>query len=68
MNYFDKNGQILFVSQGLGLNEWGTFRKNPRTMGHHRVKSPMMPMVATMEEAQRNLDAYAKKNGLKPSE
>lgn len=67
LNYLDKQGNKIFVSCGLGLKEYGTFRKS-NAGGLHRVKSPMMPMVESDEEAQMNLDKWAKKNNLKKAE
>ena len=64
--YIDAQGRVLFVSAGLG-DEYGTFWRSA-SGGLHRVKSPAMPMVASREEAQRNLDAWAEKKGLKPVE
>lgn len=60
--YLHENGRELFVSNGLG-SEYGTFWRSEKG-GLHRVKSPDMPMVATREEAQANLDAWAAKKGL----
>ena len=65
--YLDEKGRELFVSAGLGGNEYGTFWCS-HTGGMHRVKSPAMPMVATREEAQANLDTWAEKKGLHPAE
>lgn len=62
MNYLDKKGNEIFVSTGLG-SAYGTFRKS-KNCGLHRVKSPSMPMTSSKEEAQDNLDLWAKKNGL----
>ena len=62
MKYLDKKGNEIFVSTGLG-SEYGTFRKS-KNGGLHRAKSPSMPMVSSREEAQENLDAWARKNGL----
>ncbi|MCL4440447.1 MAG: hypothetical protein M1609_07630 [Firmicutes bacterium] len=65
--YLDKNGKVIFVSDGLWSSgdekEYGTFWESV-SGGHHRVKTQAMPMVASQEEAQRNLDAWAEKNGL----
>lgn len=69
--YLDKNGRIIFVDHGLwsksGETEYGTFWQSA-SGGHHRVKTQAMPMVTSREEAQRNLDAWAEKNGLQPVE
>lgn len=61
--YLDKQGNEVFVSAGLGLSQYGTFRRSTAG-GLHRVKSPMMPMIGSREEAQKNLDIWAKKNNL----
>lgn len=63
----DHNGRELFVSQGLWGDKWGVFYRRTASGGLHRVKSPALPMVATREEAERNLAAYlAKKKGVTP--
>ncbi|MFL0197327.1 hypothetical protein ACJDU8_17430 [Clostridium sp. WILCCON 0269] len=67
MNYIDKKGNVIFVSAGLGMKEYGSFRRS-EAGGLHRVKSPMMPMVSSREEAQENLNLWARKNGLKAVE
>jgi len=68
-SYQDKNGHVIFVSAGLwsesGGEEYGTFWRS-EAGGLHRVKSQAMPMTPSREEAQRNLDAWADKNGLQP--
>lgn len=64
LNYIDKQGNEVFVSAGLGSDQYGTFRRSIAG-GLHRVKSPMMPMVSSKKEAQANMDKWAKKNGLK---
>lgn len=66
-SFLDNDDKEIFVSTGLGGDTFGSFRRSP-TGGLHRVKSPAMPMVATREEAQANLDAWAKKKGLQPVE
>lgn len=62
VSYLQESGREIFVSKGLGC-EYGTFWRSPAG-GLHRVKSPEMPMAATREEAQKNLDEWAKKKGL----
>lgn len=52
----------LIVATGLSGTEWGVFRRSA-SGGLHRVKSPALPMVATREEAERNLAAYLVKKG-----
>jgi|GEM_PF-1591779 len=61
-SYLHESGREIFVTKGLGC-EYGTFWRSP-TGGLHRVKSPAMPMAATREEAQKNLNEWAKKKGL----
>ncbi|TEB13390.1 ParB/RepB/Spo0J family partition protein [Pelotomaculum propionicicum] len=63
-SYIDESGKEVFASDGIGGETFGTFWRSP-SGGLHRVKSPAMPMVATREEAQKNLDAWAEKKGLK---
>lgn len=62
LTYIDDKGRKLFVSAGLGGNEYGTFYSNNNNISLHRVKSPSMPMVKSFDEAQNNLDTYAEKN------
>gem|GEM_PF-3917795 len=62
--YLDEKGREIFISESLSSGTFGAFRQSS-SGGLHRVKSPAMPMVDTKEEAQRNLDAWAKEKGLK---
>ena len=64
--YLDDKGREFFVSPGLG-SEYGTFWQSEKG-GLHRVKSPAMSMTSSREEAQANLDVWAKKKGLRPME
>ncbi len=61
--YLGKDGTVIFVEKGLG-KEYGVFRRSDAG-GLHRLKSRELPMVSTKTEAQKNLDAWAKKKGLK---
>lgn len=65
--YLDENGREIFVSAGIGGEEYGTFWRS-HTGGLHRVKSPAMPMVSSRNEAQKNLDAWAEGKGLQQVE
>ena len=53
-HYRDLEGKEVWVAPGLG-GVWISVR------GHHRVKSPALPARESREEAQADLDAYAKK-------
>jgi len=65
--YRDKQGRLLFVSSGIGQNHFGTFyRKSPKLPSIKRFKSPALPMRDTQEEAERDLDRYARLHGLRP--
>jgi hypothetical protein len=64
--YIDKSGNEIFVHDGISNERsWATYRRNPRTGGLHRVKSPDMPPVESKDLAQENLDRYARKHKLK---
>jgi ParB/RepB/Spo0J family partition protein len=54
----------IFVSAGLGGKEFGTFRMSNGGSGLKRIVSKKMPMVADRNEAQQNLDKFAKDNRL----
>lgn len=51
--YMDMDGETVAVIHGLG-DKWISAR------GRHRMKSPKLPPRDTREEAQTDLDAYAK--------
>ena len=58
--YLQEDGTEVFVSSGLGGDTYGTFTR--RASGSlKRVCSKHMPMVETRDEAQRNLDAWARR-------
>jgi hypothetical protein len=59
--YRDHQGRILFVHCGIsGGKTWGTYyRKSPTHL--RRVVSPALKLRETREQAQADLDAYAKK-------
>ncbi|OPX91824.1 MAG: Chromosome-partitioning protein Spo0J [Pelotomaculum sp. PtaB.Bin104] len=63
--YIDDKGRLLFVSPGIsGGDTWMTcYTKNGK--GSHRLKSPVLPLRNTREEAQFDLDMYAKNKGYK---
>lgn len=71
MKYSDSKGRLIFVSSGLGGDQYMTMYKNPdkwTSAGMHRLKSKELPLRDTKEEAQADLDALAKKKGWKEAE
>lgn len=62
--YKDENGCLVFVSSGISKGaSWMTVRQNGQGSGTHRIKSKALPLRETEEEAQADLDRYAKKKG-----
>ena len=60
-----QDGCAVLVSDGISRGEsFGTF-KIKASGSLKRVISKDMPMVSTREEAQKNLDRWAEKNGLR---
>ncbi|MDQ7790315.1 MAG: hypothetical protein RDU41_09725, partial [Clostridia bacterium] len=60
----DNKGREIFVSKFAGHQSYGTFYRNS-SGGLHRVDySNRMPMVGSAEQAQANLDAWARENKL----
>jgi hypothetical protein len=67
--YLDPGGRIIEVSAGLVASSkpdcWivgrtSVSRRSGKPNGsHHRLKSPRLPVCATRDEAQANLDKYA---------
>ena len=55
------NGKVIEARQGLGKYFFTGWRSEG---GFHRVSSPALPVRETLEEAQADLDAWAKKKGL----
>ena len=60
--YYGNNGKVLEVLEGLGRWWIVGYRKGA---AHKSLKSPACPPRETRAEAQRDLDAYAKKKGLR---
>lgn len=62
--YRDHQGRILFVHCGIsGGRTWGTYyRRSSNAL--RRFVSPALRLRETREQAQADLDAYAKKMGL----
>jgi len=62
--YLDGNGSRVFVSSGITAGtHWMVVRQKNKSAGTHRVKSPALPLRASRDEAQLDLDAYAQKKG-----
>ena len=58
--YYDENGALIFVSCGISSGDkWMTVRQKTILAGTHRIKSPALPIRATADAAQEDLDAYA---------
>jgi len=70
--YLDDQGRRTEVGQGLGRGPdrpWMSFYRNMPTYGTHRVRAyKALPDRATREEAQADLDAYAKRQGWRVAE
>lgn len=66
--YYDREtGRKYFVSQGIGGGPgrpWFTLYENG-TGSTHRLVTKALPLRDTREEAQADLDAYARKKGWK---
>lgn len=56
------NGKVIEAHQGLGKYFFTCWRSSDG--GLHRVSSPALPVRKTLEEAQADLYAWAKKKGL----
>lgn len=62
VKYVDLKGRVVFVSPGIGGDTFGAFRKKgPWSI--QRVCSRYLPMVSCREEAERNLNLYARNKG-----
>jgi hypothetical protein len=66
-SYKDGKGKVLFVHHGLGGDSWGTYWRG-KSRGTHRVVTKNLPIRKSQAEAQKDLDAYAKKHGFEPCE
>jgi hypothetical protein len=64
--YFDNEGNRVFVSSGIsGGKVRMTVCQKTGAIGTHRIKSKSLPDRKAREEAQRDLDLYAKTHGWK---
>jgi hypothetical protein len=57
------DGRILFASAGLGQDVFMACTRR-ESVGLQRYKSKSLPLRSTLQEAQADLDAYAKANNL----
>ena len=58
--YYDDNGALVSVSCGISRGDkWMSVRQKTPRAGTHRITSPQLPVRATRDEAQNDLDAYA---------
>jgi ParB/RepB/Spo0J family partition protein len=58
------DGDEIFVSSGLGGEQFGTFRVSDGGSGIKRIVAKSMPMVFNQEEAQENLNNFASSKNL----
>ena len=59
--YYDENGALIFASCGISDgSKWMTVRQKTTRSGTHRIKTKRLPIRATRDEAQADLDAYAR--------
>jgi len=63
----DENGETVFVSSGLGKRKFMSFRRSA-SGGLHRVKTKFLPVRNNFDDAQEDLNLYARKKGWKLGE
>lgn len=64
--YITDRGLTAFVSNGFGIGgKWMSVASKDTFQGTHRIVAKSLPLRDTREEAQADLDAYAKKKGWK---
>ena len=57
--YYDDAGALVSVTCGISKGDkWMTVRQKKPKSGTHRITSPKLPVRATRDEAQNDLDAY----------
>ena len=62
LHYRNEQGEIILVVEGLLKGKWMSMRRS-NNGGLHRIKSPALPIRDSREEAQADLDFYAKNRG-----
>jgi len=60
--WLDENDMFIFVNQGIGKTQWGTFRRKINE-SMKRICSKDLPMADTKAEAQISLNRWAEKKG-----
>jgi hypothetical protein len=65
--FLDENCAWVFVSNGIDTTgrKWFSVRQKDCRHGTHRVKSKNLPVRKTFDEAQHDLNVYARKKGWK---
>lgn len=65
LSYYDDTGALVFVAPGRATDgkTWMTLREKTRGGGMRRVLAKALPIRATRDEAQEDLNAYAKRKG-----
>ena len=63
IGYQNKHGQVLFVSAGLGGDNFATYVKKPNG-GVRRFRSKLLPVRKEREQAEYDLRKYAKITGM----
>ena len=69
MKYVDEKQRLIFVSAGLGGDQYMTMYQDYGkwdSSGAHRLVSKELPIRETEAEAQADLDAYAMRRGWLP--
>lgn len=68
-SYIDWKGRKLFVSSGISNGtSWMTVYRKSNGNGTKRLVSPALPIRATEERAQLDLDRYAADKGMEAVE
>lgn len=65
--YKNKQGQVLFVSPGLGGDNFATYTRKPNG-SLKRFRSPLLPVRKDREQAEEDLVKYARLTKLKKVE
>jgi len=60
--WHDENGEEVFVDSGLGKRHYMSFRRSA-SGGLHRVKTKFLPVRNNFDDAQTDLNLYARKKG-----
>jgi hypothetical protein len=65
--FLDDNGARVFVSNGIDTTgrKWFSVRQKDTRHGTHRVKTKNLPVREYFDEAQHDLNVYAREKGWK---